>query len=124
MGRKSGRRPLTPSRTLATVAIWLALAALSAWVAWQLHGSLIVWTTRWLQSDLPRPPGWNSTTLVGINRLSVLGVGSLWLGWIMYMESELHRSAGRQRLAVRALQFLLVEMILLAVIFLGLWAAS
>ncbi|GEM_PF-5210612 len=74
--------------------IWLALAAFSAYVAWQLYAALVVLAAVWLDSSLPRPFGWNSEVLVGIGKLAVLGLGALWLAFTVHAERVLFRADG------------------------------
>lgn len=105
--RRSGAA-LSVRATLVTYLLWLVLTAVGGWVAWQWHATLIVLCTLWIESDLPRPTGWSTATLVGISRASLFINGSLWLMWMLYLESDLRRSAARKALTARGLQILAV----------------
>ncbi len=86
-----GERGPAPSAWLLAL-IWLALAATSAYVAWQLYAALVVLAAVWLDSSLPRPFGWNSEVLVGIGKLAVLGLGALWLAFTVHAERVLFQA--------------------------------
>ncbi|MCB0114830.1 MAG: hypothetical protein R2873_16095 [Caldilineaceae bacterium] len=105
--RRSGAA-LSVRATLITYLFWFVLAAVGGWVAWQWHATLIVLFSQWIESDLPRPIGWSAATLVGITRASLFINGSLWLMWMLYLESDLRHHAERKALIVRCLQILAV----------------
>ncbi len=109
--------------TFGLYGIWLGLIVLSAWLAWQLHVTLIYLATLWLNSDLPRPPTWTANQLVGISKASVFGFGSLWLIWITYLEYDLRRHAAR-RLAARSLQIALILAAILLLTYALIWLTS
>lgn len=108
MTRRKSTQPGSAVLALGLYLIWLGLAALSAWVAWQLHATLLYGAARWLHSDLPRPLGWTENQLVGISKLSILLLGSLWLMWIAFLEGHLRRHADQGHLIKRALQIALL----------------
>lgn len=78
-------------KTLLNLLIWLILSALTGYVAWQIHASLLVVVAAWLQSDLPRPLGWATWTLAPISRASIFVLGSGWLIAVLWLEQDLGR---------------------------------
>lgn len=122
------RRSRTQSQgigtTLGIYTIWLGLTILSAWLAWQWHVTLLYLATLWLHSDLPRPPTWTPAQLAGINKASILVLGSLWLVWIIYLEQDLRWQAAHQRLKARSLQITLATVAILLVSYVLIWITS
>ena len=77
--------------------LWIGLSALAAGALWQLNFGLLTLAALLINSSL-RPPGWTLDTLVGLNKLFVLVLGSLWLGLVMYFEHRLGQAVTEDRL--------------------------
>lgn len=78
-----------------TYAVWIALAVAAGFVAWQWNGAILAAAAWVISKPNLRPVGWNSGTLIAVQRLAVLVIGSVWLIAVMYMENQL-REATRE----------------------------
>jgi len=76
-------------KTFVVLLVWLVLSAIIGFVGWQLHATLLVVVAAWLESDLPRPPGWATWTLAPISRASIFVLGSVWLMGVLWLERYL-----------------------------------
>ena len=100
---------------LGYMAGWGLLTLLAVLVAWQAHVTTIYLGALLIATPALRPTGWNSSTLVGISKLSILGWGSLWLILVYYMEYQLRESLQERRLLQQCTRFALFLLIGLAV---------
>jgi hypothetical protein len=98
--------------------VWLLLAGLATFVAWQAHVTTLYLTALLIDHPTWRPPGWNSGTLVAVSKLSVVGWGALWVMTTFYMEYQLRESTYERRLRQQWARFLLLLLIGLTVFYL------
>lgn len=95
---------------------WILLVGVATLVAWQAHITTLYVAALLLDHPTLRPPGWSSSTLVGVSKLSVIGWGALWLIATSYLEYQLRESVQERRLWrqwLRFLFFLLIGLLLL-----------
>ncbi len=93
---------------LGYLAGWGLLTLLAALVAWQAHVTTLYLGALLIANPTLRPPGWSSSTLVGVSKLSVIGWGSLWLMAIYYIEYQLRESVDERRLFKQCTHFALI----------------
>ena len=67
----------------------IVLAILWAIAAFQLQSLLIYLSIIIVQTPALTPPGWNSSTIVGLSKCTVLILGILWLGLSLYTHNAL-----------------------------------
>lgn len=96
---------------------WIFLSGLAAFAVWQAHVVTLVLAALLINHPTLRPPGWNSSTLVAVSKLSVVVWGSLWLMAIYYMEYQLRESIQERRLIKQWVRFTIFLCISLAVIY-------
>ena len=87
---------------------WLVLAAAAAVTAWQVHVTTLSLAALLIAQPTLRPPGWNSSTLVALSKLSVVGWGALWIIGVYYMDYRLRESTQERRLLRQWFRFLLI----------------
>ena len=87
---------------------WLVLAAAAAVTAWQVHVTTLSLAAWLIAQPTLRPPGWNSSTLVALSKLSVVGWGALWIIGVYYMDYRLRESTQERRLLRQWFRFLLI----------------
>lgn len=87
---------------------WLFLAALTAVTVWQAHVTTLYLAAWLIDQPALRPPGWNSSTLVALSKLSVVGWGAFWIIGVYYMDYRLRASTHERRLLRQWLRFLLI----------------
>ena len=82
--------------------------AAAAVTAWQVHVTTLSLAAWLIAQPTLRPPGWNSSTLVALSKLSVVGWGGIWIMGVYYMEYRLRESTQERRLLRQWLRFLLI----------------
>lgn len=87
---------------------WLVLAAAAAVTAWQAHVTTLSLAALLIAQPTLRPPGWNSSSLVALSKLSVVGWGALWIIGVYYMDYRLRESTQERRLLRQWFRFLLI----------------
>lgn len=87
---------------------WLVLAAMAAVTAWQAHVTTLYLAALLIDHPTLRPPGWNSSTLVALSKLSVVAWGAFWIIGVYYMDYRLRESTHERRLLRQWLRFLLI----------------
>ena len=92
---------------IATYALWIALSVAAVFVAWQWNGATLAAAAWVISKPELRPVGWNTSTLGAVQRMSVLGYGSLWLMGVMLMENLL-RAATREKWLVKQTAWLVL----------------
>ncbi len=80
---------------------WVALAALTGFVVFQLHATLIAISIAVIESPNLRPSGWSMDTTYGLSRVFWLVLGIIWLGWVTFTEGYLREGKIRQLLIKR-----------------------
>lgn len=101
---------------LALYAVWIGLAIAAVWVAFQWNGVVLTLAAWVISKPGLRPTGWTTATLPGINRLSVLILGALWLMGVLFTENLLRAAALEQRL--------IRQSVLLALILFAIWLGA
>jgi hypothetical protein len=96
---------------------WIVLGGLAAYTAWQAHVTTLAYAMLLINHPTWRPAGWNSGTLIGISKLSVIAWGSLWLVAIYYIEYQLRESIQERRLIKQLTYFAGRLLIALAAIY-------
>lgn len=87
---------------------WVVLAALAAFLVFQLHPTLIRISIAVIENPSLRPPGWSLNTTYGLSRVFWLILGILWLGWVMFTEAHLREGKNRQLLIKRSILLLVI----------------
>ncbi|MEZ4659152.1 MAG: hypothetical protein R2911_16440 [Caldilineaceae bacterium] len=82
--------------------LWLLLSAFAGLTAWYLNLAILYLFTLWIEHPVWRPTYWTVNMLVYINKLSILGLGGLWLIFITWLEIALRNSALQDRLWLQA----------------------
>ena len=90
------------------IVFWVVLAALSAFVVFQIHATLIASSIAVIENPNLRPPGWSMNTTYGLSRVFWLILGILWLGWVMFTEGYLREGKNRKLLIKRSLLLLVI----------------
>lgn len=88
----TGTHAQGPWRWLLCYGVWILLSVVAGVVAWYLHTLILYLTALVIENPAWRPLGWSLDSLVGVSKLSVLVVGSLWLLVTMWLEGALRRS--------------------------------
>ena len=86
---------------------WLALVVLATLTAFQVHGTLIVIALALIDSPL-RPYGWTTGSVYALSRLIWLGLGILWLGWVMFTEGYLREGYQQHLLKQRTIRLTII----------------
>ncbi len=94
--------------TVGYLSIWIRLAVLAALVAWYVLVAILAVAGWLIASPELRPTGWSTPTLIGVNKLSILRSGSLWLFLVMYMDRDLRIARDEGRLLARALRYIVI----------------
>ena len=97
--------------------IWLLLAAFAGLTAWYLNLAILYLFALWIENPAWRPTYWTASSLVYINKISILVLGSIWLIFITWLEIALRNSALQDRLWKQAGKMGLILLALLAVSF-------
>ena len=108
MSRKLQRRSKRIAPHIALYGLWLLLAALGVLAAFQLQVTLLHLGIVVVQNPDLRPVGWNTSTITGINRCTLLVLGALWLGLVIYSERYLRDGLEEHRLLGRGARLLLI----------------
>jgi hypothetical protein len=90
------------------IVFWVVLAALAAFVVFQIHATLIATSIAVIESPSLRPTGWSMATTHGLSRVFWLVLGILWLGWVMFTEAHLREGVNRQLLIKRSVLLLVI----------------
>jgi hypothetical protein len=88
--------------TVGLYVLWGLLAAMWLWLAFELYTLLIYLGILIVQTPSLTPPGWNSSTIVGLSKCSVLVLGALWLGVALFTHHQLQRAREDRQLLVKA----------------------
>lgn len=78
--------------------LWILLVALTAYVAWTLHATVVTLMSMWVSSPDYRPFGWTSESVQPFSRLSIVIIGSVALLYGLWLEHRLQRSARENKL--------------------------
>jgi hypothetical protein len=87
--------------SLAVLGLTGLLALLAALAAFQLQALLIYLGILIVQTPALRPPSWNSSTIVGLNRCGILVLGTLWLGLVLFIHHYLGEAVEDHQLLAR-----------------------
>jgi hypothetical protein len=90
------------------ILIWLGLAILATFTAFQIHATLIVISLAVIETPSIRPPGWSTGTTYALSRAFWLVLGILWLGWVMFTEGYLREGYERQLLKQRTIRLTII----------------
>ena len=90
--------------SLGYIAAWLILATLAGITGWYLLVALLA-VAGWLIESPWRPYAWNSSSLIAINKLSMLILIGMWLMLVVYLEQDLRQARFARRLVGRALVY-------------------
>ena len=102
---------------------WFGLMALAAAVAIQLNVLLLYLAGELIENPVLRPSGWSSASLVNVQRLVGVTLGSVWLIFILWMENDLRSAAQTGRLRRTVVRRAAVLLGILAVTTITLWLA-
>ncbi|MEZ4712901.1 MAG: hypothetical protein R3A44_37275 [Caldilineaceae bacterium] len=78
--------------------LWLLLSAFAGLTAWYFNLAILYLFALWIEHPVWRPTYWNASTLVYINKISILVLGGMWLIFITWLEIALRHSALQDRL--------------------------
>lgn len=81
-------------RVVLAYLLWLLLAICLAYVAWNLHATVVALTAIWVKSPY-RPFGWTSESVQPFSRLSIFVIGSAAMIYGLWLENRVQR-AGRE----------------------------
>lgn len=109
------------AKVVAVYIIWIILSALAAIAAFQLNAGILALAAAVVRNDALRPSGWSSQSLVNIQRLAVLILGSLWLMLSLWLENRLQRARKERQLAAVSLHFGAGMALLIGVCYALLW---
>lgn len=89
-------------------ALWIVLAALLAWAAYQVYATLLAVGIWMVEHPAVRPAGWNRATITGLSRFLILILGGLWLLLVSLLESYLREGTRQRRLRARVVRLMLL----------------
>jgi len=78
------------------------LALLYALAAFQLQALIVYLGILIVQSPSLRPAGWNSSTIVGLNKCGIVILGMLWLGLVLFSHHYLKEALAEHQLWSKA----------------------
>jgi hypothetical protein len=87
---------------------WIVLAALAAFVAFQIHATLIAIAIAVIENPSLRPSGWSTDTIYGLSRVFWLILGIFWLGWVTFIEGYLREGKNHQLLIKQSTLLLVI----------------
>ena len=87
---------------------WIVLAALSVFVMFQIHTTLIAIAITVIENPDLRPLYWSMDTTYGLSRVFWLILGIFLLGWVMFTEGYLREGVTQKRLLKRFFLFLVI----------------
>lgn len=93
---------------LGLYALWIILAALAAYTAFQLHAMSIYLGILIVENPALRPTGWTIGTINALSRLVWLVLGILWLGFVIFSEKHLGDGQKRQLLRAYAIRLFII----------------
>lgn len=78
------------------------MALLWALAAFQLQALFVYLGILIVQTPSLTPTGWNSSTIVGLNKCGILILGMLWLGLVLFTHHHLTEALADQQLLAKA----------------------
>ena len=93
---------------LGLCALWVVLAAILAWAAYQVYATLLAVGLWMVEHPAIRPVGWNTATITGLSRFLILILGGLWLLLVSLLESYLREGSRQRRLRARVVRLMLL----------------
>ncbi len=92
---------------LGYILTWLVLAIFATLTGFQIHATLIACAVFAVNSPTFRPVGWTTQTIYNLSSLLWVGLGIVWLVWVMYTQEYLSEGKQLQRLKKRGLRVFL-----------------
>jgi hypothetical protein len=89
-------------------ALWVILAVLLAWAAYQVYATLLAVGIWVVEHPAIRPVGWNTATITGLSRFLILILGGLWLLLVSLLESYLRDGTRQRQLRARVVRLMLL----------------
>jgi hypothetical protein len=86
------------------------LALLYALAAFQLHALIVYLGILIVESPSLRPVGWNSSTIVGVNKCGIVILGMLWLGLVLFSHHYLKEALADHQLWSKAGRLVLMSL--------------